>query len=232
VQQVRRAVLEQLLVHPRIRFQGIAQRDKVVALAQSLPEFPSFRGQQVAGVATICDWDHKLPSQEPLLRIMVCYSKQSVGRLFTTITERAQRIELADRFPEFDVPDFDGIVADEMYLCTLRPDLTLVSAKLVSDWRRDVTHGDSQRALAAVLKSEQLLAAKPQYPQRTANLDDLEVAGWVAPCESGLPSWCVDVWWLTELAGQVGKGISFLVDVSEAGREQVALQRQFSLRLR
>jgi hypothetical protein len=205
VQQVRRAVLEQLLVHPRIRFQGIAQRDKVVALAQSLPEFPSFRGQQVAGVATICDWDHKLPSQEPLL---------------------------ADRFPEFDVPDFDGIVADEMYLCTLRPDLTLVSAKLVSDWRRDVTHGDSQRALAAVLKSEQLVAAKPQYPQRTANLDDLEVAGWVAPCESGLPSWCVDVWWLTELAGQIGKGLSFLVDVSEAGREQVLLQRQFSLRLR
>ena len=45
-----------------------------------------------------------------------------------------------------------------------------------------------------------------------------------------LPGWTLDVWWLTSFDGRVGKGWSFLVDVSAAEADRVLSSREFTIR--
>jgi hypothetical protein len=222
-------VLEGLQVHPRVQFQRIATPDRVASLAQMLPEFPTFAGRKIAGAVAVLDWDHKLPSQEVILRLHLCYEPLAVAAMEHSLRERASRITAMDRFPEFDIPDFLGLPGDEIYEGTLKPNLEIQSWRFASAWRRTVLHADSARAIAAVLRSEQLAHARTLHSAR--RVDDLEVVGWIPPCESGHGRWTLDVWWLTEVAGQIGKGHSFLVELSPPQSERVVVQRQFTLRL-
>jgi hypothetical protein len=229
VQLVRRVVLETLQVHPRVSFQRIASPERVATLAQVLPEFPTFAGRKIAGAIAVLDWDHKLPSQEVILRVHLGYEPSAVMAMEHALRERVTRIAAQERYPEFDISDFVGLPGDEIYEGALKPDLSIQSWHFASSWRRTVMHSDSARAIATVLRSEQLAQARAMYGDR--RVDDLEVVGWIPPCESGHGKWTLDVWWLTEIAGQIGKGHSFLVEMPAPQSERVVLARQFTLRI-
>lgn len=220
-------VLESLQVHPRVSFQRIATPERVTSLAQMLPEFPTFAGRKIAGAVAVLDWDHRLPSQEVILRLHLCYESHGVAALTQSLRERAARITAQDSFPEFDIADFLGLPGDEIYEGSLKPNLEIQSWRFASAWRRTVLQADAARAIAAVLRSEQLAQARTQHSER--RVDDLEVVGWIPPCESGHGRWTLDVWWLTEVVGQIGKGHSFLVELQQP--DKVVVQRQFTLRL-
>jgi hypothetical protein len=229
VQLVRRVVRERMQVHPRVQFQRLATPERITTLAQVMPEFPSFAGRKIAGAIAVIDWDHKLPSQELILRLHLGYEPQMVQVMEQALRERAARITAQDRFPEFDIADFVGLPGDEIYEGCLKPDLSIQSWHFASAWRRTVLQADSARAISAVLRSEQLAQVRTLHSDR--RVDDLEVVGWVPPCESGHGKWSLDVWWLTEVAGQIGKGHSFLVEFPTPSSERVVLARQFTLRI-
>ena len=229
MQLVRRVVLESLQIHPRVNFQRLATPERLAFLAQMLPAFPTFPGRKIAGAAAVLDWDHRLPSQEIVLRLHLGYEPAAVALIEQSVRERSARIAALDRFPEFDIPDFIGLPGDEIYEGTLKPNLEIQSWRFASAWRRTVEQADSQRALAAVRRSEQLAKACALHGLRRA--DELEVVGWTPPCESGHGRWTLDVWWLTEMVGQIGKGYSFLVELAAAKSERVVLQRPLTLRL-
>lgn len=229
MQLVRRVVLESLQIHPRVHFQRIATPERLALLAQMLPEFPTFGGRKIAGAAAVLDWDHRLPSQEIVLRLHLGYEPAAVAAIEQSVRERSARIAALDRFPEFDIPDFIGLPGDEIYEGTLKPNLEIQSWRFASAWRRTVAQADSGRAIAAVLRSEQLAKACAQHGIR--RVDDLEVVGWTPPCESGHGRWTLDVWWLTEMVGQIAKGYSFLVELVGEKSERMVLQRPLTLRL-
>lgn len=233
MQKVRTAVEESLEIHPRLRFQGWSEKDKsrLAALSSALPELPPYGQKSVSGVVALLDWDHRLPSQELFLRIHVCYEKKSLANLRKTVEERKKIILAQDRFPEFDVPDYGGLLGDESYECVLRPDLTVQSCQLVSTWKRQVTAADKNRAVATVLRSELFKTTRKAHPQRAGTADELEVTGHVPPCESGFPRWTIDVWWLTNVEGGIGRGWSFLVELTDPKNDLLIGQREFSIRL-
>ncbi len=221
---------ESLYVHPRISHQDFDGTQRLSALAEALPEFVPFRGRHVEGVVAILDWDHRLPSRGLILRLHLCYTLTNEGRIRQGILERRQQIASRDLYPEFDVPDFSGLPGDEIYECELQPDLTLGECRLASPWRRDVSPEDAAPAVAAVRKSQVFGETKQAHKGRPANLGDLEAVAWTPPCESGHSSWTLDVWWLTDFDGRVGKGWSFLVDLEQKPGERVVAHREFAVR--
>lgn len=229
MQLVRRVVLESLQIHPRVQFQRLATPDRLAFLAKTLPDFPTFAGRKIAGGAAVLDWDHRLPSQEIVLRLHLGYDSAVVAAIEQSVRERTSRIVALDRFPEFDIPDFIGLPGDEIYEGTLKPNLEIQSWRFASAWRRTVQQADAARAIAAVVRSEQLAKACTLHGIR--HVDDLEVVGWTPPCESGHGRWTLDVWLLTEMVGQVGKGYSFLVELVPPSGDRVVVQRPLTLRL-
>jgi hypothetical protein len=77
--------------------------------------------------------------------------------------------------------------------------------------------------------SKQFAEVKRASPGRSAALGEIEAVAWTPPCESSLKGWALDVWWLTSFDGRVGRGWSFLVDMS-AEPPQVMATREFSIR--
>ena len=57
--------------------------------------------------------------------------------------------------------------------------------------------------------------AKSRHPNRPPGLGEVEAVALIPPCESRLPRWSIDVWWLTAFDGRMGKGWSFLVGFDE-----------------
>jgi hypothetical protein len=230
VQLVRRAVEEALFVHPRISYQNLDGAEQIRALAQSLPEFVPFRGRTAAGVVAILDWDHRLPSRSLVLRLHLCYSAASEAHIRQLMAVRTEQLQARDLFPEFDVPDYAGLPGDEIYECELRPDLGLIECRLVSPWRREIAPEDAAPAVAAVRRSAVFAKARQEHKGRAANLGDLEAVAWTPPCESGYERWTLDVWWLTAFDGRIGKGWSFLVDLTKKPGERVVAHREFAVR--
>lgn len=233
MQLVRRAVRERLEVHPRVSLQGIHRRERVEALARALPELVPFRDQRVKGAIAVLDWDHRLPSQELPLRLFLGYEDTTVQRMQAVLEERRERITAADRFPEFDVPDFDGLPGDEIYVCPLKPELTFTpsSCRLVSPWRRVVQAEDMQRAVKAAQGGEVVDAVREQLGGRVVHARELEVLGWVPPCESGQPCWGLEVVWILDARGGVVRGYSFLVELDERHGDRALTSRIFQSRL-
>ena len=87
-----------------------------------------------------------------------------------------------------------------------------------------VAHGDARAG------QPDLAHQAVRQVESGGRVDDLEVVGWTPPCESGHGRWTLDVWWLTEMAGPIGKGYSFLVELVAPKSERVVGQRPFTLR--
>ena len=229
---MRRAVAEGLLIHPRIIHQHNLRPEALRTLSQALPELPPFRNRRIEGVRAVLDWDHRLPSKSLTLRLHMCYTATSLRAVDSTLDERRAEIRARDLYPEFDVPDYLGLPADEVYDVELRLDLSVSDCRLVSAWRREIAPEDAVPAVAAVRRSAAFQQARAAALRagRSAHLGDLEAVAWTPPCESGHGRWTLDVWWLTAFDGRLGKGWSFLVDPEQRPDDRVVAQREFSIR--
>lgn len=228
-QAVRAAIVEALRVHPRLVQQRIGTGEDVrERLLQALPALHPFRARQPSQIAAVLDWDHRLPSQRVYLRLFLNYDAESTARFEAGWSERAAHIAQRDLFPEFDVPDFEDLPADEAYEADLTAALLLEGVRLTSSWRRDIESEVASRAVQLVRASAPFARVRATQTARPSHLGDLDPVSWMPPCESGHVGWTVDVWWLTSFDGRTGTGFSFLVDLS--GEGQVITHREFSVR--
>jgi hypothetical protein len=88
------------------------------------------------------DWDHRLPSSNLILRVYGYYSEDTLEAGYEAFDDRFEQIAERDKYPEFDVPDFDGLAADEAYEIELSPDGKIGRCRLTSAWRRTVATVD------------------------------------------------------------------------------------------
>jgi hypothetical protein len=211
--------------HPRVELQRLLEsaedRDK---LAQALPVFLPFKGRTYKAVLWVADWDHRLPSQGIIMRLYAYYNSQGKGLAEHNFAEREAQIVSETIFPEFDVADFGGLPADEVYEAERTVAGELKAFHLVSEWRREIEPALARKAEQIVRASHHFQEIASQTRARPPGLGDLEAAEWSAPSESGYKSWGLDVWYLRAFNGMVGEGTAFLVDL-EAG--EVVRQRDF-----
>jgi hypothetical protein len=224
---LRTFVARELRLHPRVAYQGYLRDEGAGAeLAADLPPMPSFRTDYVGAIA-IVDWDHRLPSEVLALRIYAYYSEDTLASGYEAFDDRLEIIGSQDRYPEFDVPDFDHLAADEAYEIEISPDGEIGRSRLTSAWRRDIAVADGDSAVGLTRRSEQFRDLQASFPDRPPNLGDLEAVSWTPPCESQLSVWTLDVWYLLQFDGRMGSGRSFLIDLD---KKKVAAVRDFSVR--
>lgn len=217
-----------LRLHSRLAQQGLfGNADDRVRLAGSLPPLVPFGAAQYAGADWIMDWNHRLPSRQAMLRLYAHYTDQRRREFQAACEGRLREITSQDLFPEFDVPDFGGLPADEAYEAELDLGGSPARLRLVSDWRREIQPGPGNKAIEIVRGSEPFRELKAQSKVRAPGLGDLEPAEWSPPCESGHVRWGIDVWYLLTFNGMVGEGRAFLVDLED---KIVVRERDFQFR--
>jgi hypothetical protein len=234
VESLRDAILERLRVHPRLSQQPLALgadvREKLLA---ALPPLSPFRREVPREIVAVLDWDHRLPSQRMLLRLHLNYAEASCAAFATAWDERNALIARRDLFPEFDVPDYDDLPADERYEAEMTLGIVVDGMRLTSAWRREIEPSLAARAVELARASPEFARVCEGVTARAPHLGDLEPVSWMPPCESGHPAWTIDVWWLTEFDGRAGAGWSFLVEIEAPGggaAGQVVTHREFSVR--
>jgi hypothetical protein len=220
----------ELQVHARVLQQGIAQEAAQRVFDAALPKIQPFRERALHSTVGVLDWDHRLPSKQLTLRMHVLYDAEARGRFDQALQRRQEEISSRDLYPEFDVPDFAGLPADEAYDVELTGTLEIETMRLTSPWRRDVAEEDATAAIDAVRTSPVFADVKKQEVGRSPALGDLEAVAWTPPCESGQRAWTLDVWWLTAFDGRIGRGWSFLVDPAADGDARVLASREFTVR--
>lgn len=214
-------------MHPRVAYQGLYNDDVAAAkLAASVPPLPCFR-REYAGAITIVDWDHKLPSQTLALRVFGYYTEDTLEAGLEAYDDRLEVIAERDRYPEFDVPDFDGLAADEAYEIELSPTGAIGRCRLTSAWRRTIAAADASAAVALAAASPEYKTLLESIQSRPAYLGELEAVSWTPPCETMHERWTLDVWYLLAFDGRVGTGRSFLIDLTS---NIVVASRDFSVR--
>jgi plasmid stability protein len=224
---LRTLVAEDLRVHPRVAYQGVSADDETrAALLERLPPMPSFRRDYCGAIAVI-DWDHRLPSQLFALRIYGYYTDDAYEAGQEAYDDRVEEIGRRDMYPEFDVPDFDNLAADEAYEIELSIDCTIGRCRLTSAWRRSIAAGDANAAVEIAQKSGEFIKLAASSGERPTHLGELEAVSWTPPCESQHEEWTLDVWYLLAFDGRVGTGRSFLVDLSS---RSMIVARDFSVR--
>ena len=224
----REAVQKHLRLHPRVAYQKLCSAERREKLAQQLPDLEPFGGAKYCGVIAVLDWDHRLPSRTMILRLNCFTSDDALRRGERAYEGRVEEIGRRDKFPEFDVPDFDGLPADEAYDCDVSLEGELSRARLTSTWRRDISDNDADAAVEVARRSDEFRKLRSELSARPSHLGDLEAVGWCPPCESDLAVWTLDVWYLTSFDGQIGRGKSLLVDLSA---RKVLAVREFTVRV-
>ena len=222
--------MDSLHLHPRVRQQELSHQQAQALFETAKSKLVPFRGQTMHATVALLDWDHRIPSKVFTLHIHVCYTDEARARLAHAFERRSEEIAARDLFPEFDVPDYAGLPADESYDIELTPDLKLDAIRLVSPWRREIGEEHAARAVDLVRASPQFQEAKTRTTQETPGTIELEAVAWTPPCESGLDQWTLDVWWLTSFDGRMGKGWSFLVDLGRESGDPVMTAREFAVR--
>lgn len=215
--------------HPKISYQKIGDSDADRGrLRKTMSPLLAFGDATYAGCLAVLDWDHRIPSKICILRLHAYYSEDTLAEGKKLVDFRANQIVAQDRFPEFDVPDFEGIFADETYEAEMQPDGEISRMRLTSPWRRDIGNTESVLSVQIVRDSSRFkqLLSKTQR-DRADILGDLEAVAWTPPCETNLADWTIDVWYLTHLDVAVGRGQSFLVDLNE---KKVVGVREFVVR--
>lgn len=217
-----------LVRHPRVMLQKLFEGAEACdGLAAALPSFVPFKGPGYAAALWILDWDHRLPSRDLVLRLYAYYSEDARRAGFKSYEDRKALIAREEIFPEFDVPDFSGLHADEAYESDLPAGGEPKKFRLVSEWRRDVDPKLGRKAEDIVRASHAFQELASQMRTRPPGLGDLEAAEWAPPSESGHSRWGLDVWYLRSFNGMVGEGTAFLVDLEQG---TVVSQRDFQFR--
>jgi hypothetical protein len=222
-----KSILKTLRLHPRVAYQGFLADDVIKArLLGALPGLVPFH-QSYHGAIGVVDWDHRLPSKQLVVRLYLYYDVWTLAEGQSAFDRRLEEIAERDRFPEFDVPDFGDLPADEIYEAEVTPEGDVAQCRLTSPWRREVPPSEGQAAVGvarASVEFEKIAAAALDRPR---HLGDLEAVSWTPPCESGHSRWTLDVWYLLAFDGRVGSGRSLLVDLAD---KQVIRVRDFSVR--
>lgn len=221
---LRAFVAEGIRVHPRVAYQGLANENTAVRIAAALPPIVPFRGHY-AGALCVLDWDHRLPSRQLILRIYGYYTAQTLAAGGEAYDDRVEAIAERDVYPEFDVPDFGGLPADEAYEVDVATTGEIEEVRLTSAWRRNLSPSETKKAVALVAKFPEYQTLR-EGTKRPAFLGDLEAVSWAPPCETAHARWTIDVWFLLRFDGRVGSGRSFLVDMNDG---KVVLSREFSV---
>jgi hypothetical protein len=222
--------MKDLYLHPRVAQQGLSEKKAREIFDSARARLIPFKGHEMHTTVALLDWDHRLPCKIFTLRIHVCYTEEAKGRLQQAFERRVEEIAGRDLFPEFDVPDYAGLPADESYDVELTSELKLDGIRLVSPWRREIAEEDATRALALVRASPKFVEVRERQPPETPGMVELEAVAWTPPCESGLTAWTLDVWWLTSFDGRLGKGWSFLVDLGATEGDPMLAAREFAVR--
>jgi hypothetical protein len=215
-------------VHPRVVTQDLFKDlEALEKIASALPVFMPFKGKSYKAAMWVLDWDHRIPSRDYILRLYAYYSSQgkAIGEL--SFADRTEQIAREDLFPEFDVSDFAGLAADEIYEAEGPVGGDLKSFRLVSEWRREIEPKSARKAEQIARASHHFKEVASETRARPPGLGDLEAAEWCPPSESGHGRWGVDVWYLRSFNGMVGEGTAFLVDLED---EKVVRQRDFQFR--
>lgn len=214
--------------HPRVAYQGF-QGDAAAwsRLADAVPLVVPFGGAVYRSGVWMLDWDHRLPSKGLVLRLYAFYNDDSAKRGALALDARDDEIAEEDRFPEFDVPDYAGIPADESYEAEMDPRGVPAKLRLVSEWRREIEPALARKAVDLARRSDAFTDLRRTTRSRQAGLGELEAAEWAPPCESGHTRWGIDVWYLVSFNGVVGEGRAFLVDLDDA---RVVKHRDFQFR--
>jgi hypothetical protein len=209
---VRRALLDELKVHVRIADQGHApDKAGLRRLSEAIPAIAAFPNRSFKSVRAILDWDHQLPSQFYLLRILASYDARDMERVDETIADRDEEIGEFNLYPEFDVPDYGDIEASEVYIAVMRPGTGEVEDfRFMSAWRKQVTSSIADAAVRAVTEHPDY--RKAHSARRTEGLGGPIVIGWAPPSLAESERWAIEIWLLTEFDGQVGKARVFMVD--------------------
>lgn len=224
---LRTFVAQGIKVHPRVAYQGLfTDDDAAQLLAADLPPLPPFRTDYHRAIAVI-DWDHRLPSNALALRVYAYYSRPTYETGANAFDDRMEVIGERDKYPEFDVPDFENLPADEAYEIELGVDGTIGRSRLTSAWRRTIDPTDASIAVGLAEDSDEYRRLLETSARRPAHLGDLEAVSWTPPCESQHPHWTLDVWYLLAFDGRIGTGRSFLIDLEE---KSVVNVRDFSVR--
>jgi len=222
-----KTILKTLRLHPRVGYQGFFAADDVKAkLVGALPDLVPF-SQSYHGAIGIIDWDHRLPSRLLTLRLYLYYDEWTFAEGESAYDQRLEDIGARDRFPEFDVPDFGELPADEVYEAEVSAEGEVQQCRLTSPWRREVPPSEGQAAVLVARASTEFEKIAAAALDRPRHLGDLEAVSWTPPCESGHPRWTLDVWYLLAFDGRVGSGRSLLVDLTD---KQVIRVRDFSVR--
>jgi hypothetical protein len=215
-------------LHPRLAAQRLFQNPAdIQRIAAALPVFLPFKGKAYKAAMWVLDWDHRIPSRDYVVRLYAFYSAQgkAIGEL--SFADRFAQVEREDLFPEFDVSDFGGLAADEVYEAEGPIGGDLKSFRLVSEWRREIDPKSARKAEQIARSSHNFKEVASETRARPPGLGDLEAAEWCPPSESGHGRWGVDVWYLRAFNGMVGEGTAFLVDLDD---EKVVRQRDFQFR--
>lgn len=224
---LRDLIAKDLHRHPRVAYQGFfREADAGAKLAATLPPLTPFRNDYFGAIAVI-DWDHRLPSQRLALRVYAYYTEAGYASGQEAFDDRLEDIGSRDRYPEFDVPDFDNLAADEAYEIEVGTDGEIGRCRLTSAWRREIGRDDARHAVQTASKSEEYERLSANAGDRPPHLGDLEAVSWTPPCESQHAAWTLDVWYLMAFDGRVGTGRSFLVDLDA---KHVVSVRDFSVR--
>ena len=163
-----------------------------------------------------------------MLRVYGYYSEDTLEAGYEAFDDRLEMIAERDKYPEFDVPDFDGArrrrgVRDRAVAGgpdrALPADLGVAAHRGVARCRRP-----RSTLVQTCDEYQKLVAASPSRP---TYLGDLEAVSWTPPCETDHARWTLDVWYLLAFDGRIGSGRSFLADlIDKADR----LVRDFSVR--
>ncbi|MBX7083852.1 MAG: hypothetical protein K1X88_31875 [Nannocystaceae bacterium] len=212
IELVRRAVLDHLKVHPRVADQGHApDAEMLQALADTLPQLSAFGTKSFAAVRAILDWDHQLPSQFYLLRVLASYDDRDRERVEAVVEDRDEEIGETNLYPEFDLPDYGEIDASESYVAVLRAGTARVEDfRFLSHWRKQVGGTIADLAIKTVTRHPNY--QKAAASRRTDGLGGAVVIGWAPPCLANTENWAVEIWLLTEFDGHTGKARVFMVD--------------------
>jgi len=217
-----------MIAHPRVLHQRLLRNGQdAERFAGVLPVVVPFKDNRYHSFIPILDWDHRLPSKELVLRVYAYYTEESAEVGWADQRARASEIARMDKYPEFDVPDFADLVADEAYEIDLHLDGTYIASRLTSAWRRELDVKDAGKAIGVVRQSKEFNELLKQVPDRPDALGDAEATSWTPPCESGYHRWTLDVWYLLSYDGMFGQGRSFLVDMED---DKVITVREFTLR--
>jgi hypothetical protein len=221
VELVRKTLLEHLKVHVRNEDQGYApEKSDLEQLVAELPDISAFGEHRFASVRVLLDWDHQLPSQFVLLRILASYDAKNRDRVDALLADRDEEIADLNLYPEFDVPDYSEIEASETYVAVLRPgEMRFEDFRFLSSWRKQVPPKVAEKAVRVV-------RGYPGYQKAAASrttdgLGGPVVIGWAPPCLAKTDAWSIEIWLLTVFDGHSGKAQVFMVntDTEQVTRE-------------